>query len=203
MVILCGYETVKDALVNHAEEFSGRGTLPIFHDVNKENGVIFANGENWKVMRRFALTTLRDFGMGKRTLEDKINEECDFLAQKLEFFKGKPFENTMIINGAIANIIVSILLGHRFDYEDPKFLRLMSIINENIRVLASPSVMFYNTFPSLMHWLPGNHHKIHSNVAEFQRFIRETFTDYRDKLDINDQRNLIDVFLVKQKENIP
>ncbi|XP_053565561.1 cytochrome P450 2K4 [Bombina bombina] len=203
MVILCGYETVKDALVNHAEEFSGRGTLPIFHDINKGNGIIFANGENWKVMRRFTLTTLRDFGMGRRTLEDKINEECDFLAQKLEAFKGKPFENTMIMNGAVANIIVAILLGHRFDYEDPKFLRLMSIINENIRLLGSPAVMLYNIFPSLMRWIPGNHKTVHKNIAEFQRFIKETFTSYKDHLDVNDQRNLIDVFLVKQKEEKP
>ncbi|KAM4694847.1 cytochrome P450 2F2-like [Discoglossus pictus] len=203
MVILWGYETVKDALINHADEFAGRGWSPIFNEMSKGNGIVFSNGENWKVMRRFALATLRDFGMGKRTLEDKINEESDYLIKKLESFEGKPFQNKMIINGAAANIIVSILLGHRFEYESPVFLRLMSLINENIRLLASPMVMLYNTFPSLIRWLPGSHKTIHGNVEEFKSFIRGTFTKYKDQLDINDQRNLIDVFLVKQREEHP
>ncbi|KAM4694848.1 cytochrome P450 2K1-like isoform 1-T1 [Discoglossus pictus] len=203
MVILCGYETVKDALVNHADEFSGRAKIPIFDETSKGNGVVFSNGENWKVMRRFTLSTLRDFGMGKKSLEDKINEECDSLIKKFDSFKGKPFENTTVMNGAVANIIVSILLGHRFDYENPIFLRLMSLINENIRLLGSPSVMLYNTFPSLMRWLPGNHKKIHGNIAEFHKFVIDILTKYKDQLDINDQRNLIDAFLVKQQEEKP
>ncbi|KAM4694433.1 cytochrome P450 2K1-like [Discoglossus pictus] len=202
-VIICGYEAVKDALVNHADEFAGRGNVPIINDIAWGYGVLFSDGENWKVMRRFTITTLRDFGMGKKTLEDRINEETDFLVQKFESFNGKPFENTMILNAAVANIIVSILLGHRFDCEDPKFLRLMSLMNENIRLLGSANIRLYNTFPSLVRWLPGNHQKVHENATELQRFIRDTFTKHREDLDINDQRNLIDAFLVKQREEKP
>ncbi|CAJ0934878.1 unnamed protein product [Ranitomeya imitator] len=38
MVILCGYETVKDALVNYAEEFSDRPYIPIFQDLTRGYG---------------------------------------------------------------------------------------------------------------------------------------------------------------------
>ncbi|KAM4694850.1 cytochrome P450 2K4-like isoform 1-T2 [Discoglossus pictus] len=203
IVILCGYETVKDALVNHADEFSERPIVPIFEVISKGNGVIFSHGENWKVMRRFMLSTLRDFGMGKKTIEDKISEESESLVQAMNSFKGKPFDNTMIINGAVANIIVSIILGSRFDYENPKFQRLMRIINENIMLVGSPSVMLYNTYPSVMSWLPGSHKRVHENVKEMHSFITETFTKQKKELDINDQRNLIDVFLVKQQEEKP
>ncbi|XP_077345095.1 cytochrome P450 2K1-like [Lithobates pipiens] len=203
MVIICGYKTVKDALVNHADEFSGRPHVPVFIESNKEHGLIFSNGSNWKAMRRFTLSTLRDFGMGKRTIEEKITEECQKLITVFKSYKGKPFENTMIMNAAVANIIVSILLGHRFDYDDPKLLRLLTIINDNIRILGSPMVLLYNAFPYLVRWLPGNHRQVNPNVVEMHTFIRETFTNQRDQLDVNDQRNLIDVFLVKQKEEKP
>ncbi len=54
-------------------------------------GILFANGESWKEMRRFALSTLRDFGMGKRVAEEKILEECQYLIQMFEEHKGMEF----------------------------------------------------------------------------------------------------------------
>ncbi|XP_073481334.1 cytochrome P450 2K1-like [Aquarana catesbeiana] len=203
MVVLCGYETVKDALVNHAEEFSARPYVPVFFDMFKEHGLIFSNGNNWKAMRRFTLSTLRDFGMGKRTIEDTITKESQCLIKVLKAYKGKPFENTMIMNAAVANIIVSILLGHRFDYDDPKLLRLLTIVNDNARNVGTPMVLLYNAFPSVVRWLPGNHRDIIPSMEELHTFIRETFTNQRNHLDVNDQRNFIDVFLVKQKEEKP
>ncbi|KAM8953690.1 cytochrome P450 2K4-like isoform 2-T2 [Pelodytes ibericus] len=203
IVVLCGYESVKDALINHADAFSGRSILPLFHSISKGHGVIFSNGENWKVMRRFTLSTLRDFGMGKQIIEDKISEESDSLVEVLESFKGKPFNSGIIINTAVANIIVSILLGHRFDYNNPTLLKLMKLINENIRIAGSPMVLLYNTYPSVMRWLPGTHKKAFQNAVELQNFFKETFVKLRDELNVNDQRNLIDRFLIKQQEEKP
>ncbi|XP_063771324.1 cytochrome P450 2K4-like isoform X2 [Pseudophryne corroboree] len=140
MVVLAGYEAVKDALINHAEEFGERGIVKMLKDMDKEKGLISSNGENWKVMRRFTITTLRDFGMGKSTIEDKIAEESVHLTNHIASFKGKQFDDLMILNAAVANIIVAILLGHRMSYEDPQFKRLLSLTNENVRLLGAPMV---------------------------------------------------------------
>ncbi|XP_073530059.1 cytochrome P450 2C5-like [Phyllobates terribilis] len=203
VVVLCGYDAVKDALVNHAEEFSGRPKVPIFHEIIKGHGVIFAFDDNWKVMRRFTLSTLRDFGMGRETIENKISEEGDFLVKEFRSYKGEPFDNTMIINAAVSNIIVSILLSNRFDYEDPTLLKLLKIVNDNIHLLGSPMAMLYNAFPSVMRWCSRVQKTVARNVDEMHAFIRETFTSHRKQLDVNDQRNLIDSFLVKQREENP
>ncbi|XP_069830382.1 cytochrome P450 2K6-like [Dendropsophus ebraccatus] len=199
MVVLTGYETVKDALVNNAEDFGERGVPYIFKNLDKEMGVIFSNGENWKIMRRFTITTLRDFGMGKSTIEEKIADECTYLTTYFASFKGKPFDNTLILNAAVANIIVAILLGIRMDYDDSQFKRLLSLTNEYIRLLGSPMVGLVNVFPFL--WIfPGSHKTIERNMKELRDFIRRTFVEHLKNLDENDQRSLIDVFLVKQKE---
>lgn len=47
VVVLCGYEVVKEALVDHAEEFGGRGQLVVFSkDLNE-------HGEDWRVAKLF------------------------------------------------------------------------------------------------------------------------------------------------------
>ena len=38
VVVLAGYKTVKQALVNHAEEFGDRDTPPIFNDLFNGHG---------------------------------------------------------------------------------------------------------------------------------------------------------------------
>lgn len=40
--------------------------------VLENGGVIFSENEQWKEQRRFALQTLRDFGMGRNFMEEKI-----------------------------------------------------------------------------------------------------------------------------------
>ncbi|KAG9465929.1 hypothetical protein GDO78_017513 [Eleutherodactylus coqui] len=150
-------------------------------------------------MRRFTISTLRDFGMGKSTIEEKIAEECVSLNKYFASFKGKPFESTMILNAAVANIIVAILLGYRMEYDDPQFKRLLDLTNENIRLLGKPMVSLTNIFP-LLEYFPGSHKTILKNADELYDFIRRTFVEYLKNLDENDQRSFIDVFLVKQKE---
>ncbi|XP_063771232.1 cytochrome P450 2K6-like isoform X3 [Pseudophryne corroboree] len=141
MVVLSGYDTIKDALINHAEEFSDRLVPPIMSKMAKDNGIIYANGENWKVMRRFTISTLRDFGMGKKSIENKIVEEAACLTQAIKSYGGKPFDNLPVINAAVANIIVSILLNRRFEYDDPTILKLMYLINTNIKLMGKPIAM--------------------------------------------------------------
>ncbi|NXX42527.1 CP2K6 protein, partial [Tricholaema leucomelas] len=202
VVVISGYETVKEALVNQADAFSERPKIPIFEDLTGGNGIVFARGENWKVMRRFTLTTLRDFGMGKKAIEDRIVEEYGYLADRIGSQEGKPFEASKMLNAAVANIIVSILLGKRFDYRDSRFLRLQHLTNESMRLAGKPLVTLYNIFPHLGFLLRANKTLL-QNRNEFHAFVETTFLEYLKMLDKNDQRSLIDAFLVKQQEEKP
>ncbi|NXT07886.1 CP2K1 protein, partial [Prunella fulvescens] len=200
VVVISGYETVKEALVNQADAFVERPKIPVFEDLtSKGNGVVFAHGENWKVMRRFTLTALRDFGMGKKAIEDRIVEEYGHLADSIASQEGNPIDASKIINAAVANIIVSILLGKRFDYKDSRFVRLINLTNENMRLAGKPLVTMYNIFPYLGFLLRANKALLR-NRDEFHDFIQVTFVEHLKNLDKNDQRSFIDAFLVKQQE---
>ncbi|XP_063771213.1 cytochrome P450 2K6-like [Pseudophryne corroboree] len=199
-VVLAGYETVKDALVNHAEDFGERARIEIFKTMDKGMGLSFSHGDNWKVMRRFTIKTLRDYGMGKSTIEDKIVEECGHLIQYVSSFKGQRIDDPMILNAGVGNIIVSILFGQRMDYNDPTFRKLISLTDQNNKYLGSPMVSIYNIFPFLG-FLPGTHKIVSSNTDKLVEYATQTFTERLKDLDENGQRGYIDAFLVKQKED--
>ncbi|XP_072337674.1 cytochrome P450 2K1-like [Scyliorhinus torazame] len=199
VVVLTGFETVKDALINHAEEFGERAHVPIFETTVKGHGIIFGHGESWKQMRRFTLTTLRDFGMGKKIIEDKIIEETNFLIKIFESYKGHSFNPTVKLNSAVANMICSIVFGDRFDYEDEKFVSLVKRVSENVQLGGTAVVQLYNAFPFLR-FLPGSHKTFISNskqnIASFKAFCN----DHCQELDENDPRSFIDAFMLRQQQ---
>ncbi|XP_078096813.1 cytochrome P450 2K1-like [Mustelus asterias] len=150
-------------------------------------------------MRRFTLTTLREFGMGKKTIEDKIIEETEFLIKMFDSYKGQSFNATIKLNAAVANIICSILFGDRFDYEDERFVGILKRLSENIRLAGSPMVQLYNAFPFLG-FLPGSHKTFFSNTEENIAYLKTLFINHHQNLDENDLRSFIDAFMLRQQQ---
>ncbi|XP_078251790.1 uncharacterized protein LOC144591607 [Rhinoraja longicauda] len=197
-VVLTGYETVKDALINHPDVFGGRAHVPIFEEVAKGHGIIFGHGDSWKQMRRFTVSTLRDFGMGRKTIEDKITEETHFLIKMFESHKGQEFNPTFKLNAAVANIICSIVFGDRFDYDDERFNILVKGINENIQLAGSPTIQIYNAFPILR--FLGSRNKLLQNNSSNCGIIKNLINENDQKLDANNPRGFIDTYLLKQNQ---
>uniref|UniRef100_G1SQJ4 unspecific monooxygenase n=1 Tax=Oryctolagus cuniculus TaxID=9986 RepID=G1SQJ4_RABIT len=172
-VVLHGYEAVKEALVDLGEDFAGRGSFPMAEKVNKGLGITFSNANTWKEMRRFSLMTLRNFGMGKRSIENRVQEEARCLVEELRETNASPCDPTFILGCAPCNVICSIIFHNRFDYKDEEFLKLMEKLNENVRILSSPWLQVSNNFP-----------------------------EHQKSLEVNDPRDFIDCFLIKmEKEN--
>ncbi|KAL8219995.1 UNVERIFIED_CONTAM: hypothetical protein K2H54_037493 [Gekko kuhli] len=147
VVVLYGYEAVKEALVDHAEEFSGRGHLATVDDFVQGFGIAFANGERWRQLRRFTLSTLRNFGMGRRSIEERIQEEAHFLVEEFRKTNGSAFDPTFFLSRSVSNVICSIVFGQRFDYQDKDFLTLLAKINENfVGMSAASDVALSNLF---------------------------------------------------------
>ncbi|XP_073399235.1 cytochrome P450 2K1-like [Dendrobates tinctorius] len=199
MVILAGYRIVKEALVTRAEDFGERAIAPIFETLFKGHGIIFSNGETWKSMRRFTISTLRDFGMGKKSVEARIQDELMPLIESFRSHNGKPFSTHMLINSAVSNVICSIIFGKRFEYDDPTFEKLIKMLDENAKLVGTPAVLLYNYYPFLGSLL-GLHKKVEQNNNDLKSFISQCSKNRRLDLDANDITGYIDAYLLKQEQ---
>uniref|UniRef100_A0A8C8ZCP8 Cytochrome P450 n=1 Tax=Prolemur simus TaxID=1328070 RepID=A0A8C8ZCP8_PROSS len=200
MVVLHGYEAVKEALIDHGEVFSGRGYFPVSERTSKGLGIIFSNGNRWKEIRRFALMTLRNFGMGKRSIEERIQEEARCLVEELRKTKASSCDPTFILGCAPCNVICSIIFQSRFDYKDQDFLTLMERFNKNFKILSSVWIQLCNNFPVLLDYFPGIHNKLFENIALTKSYILEKTKEHQESLDINNPRDFIDCFLIKMEQ---
>uniref|UniRef100_A0A8C2BSB0 Uncharacterized protein n=1 Tax=Cyprinus carpio TaxID=7962 RepID=A0A8C2BSB0_CYPCA len=132
IVVLDGYKLVKEVYLTHDDSLAGRPILPLFYDIVGDKGLVAATGYKWKQQRRFALSTLRNFGVGKKSLEPSISLECCILNEAVSNEQGRPFDPRSLLSNAVANVICVLVFGHRFEYSDNGFQSLLKNINEAV-----------------------------------------------------------------------
>ncbi|GAB6023743.1 hypothetical protein CHUAL_008499 [Chamberlinius hualienensis] len=131
-LILNDFESIKQAFKVQGETFSGRCHMTDFEDGDGEiSGVIMTDGDYWKQHRRFIIRNLRDYGIGKSTLEPLILNEIQYFLAEVRKHDGKgPFELRNYLAMSMTNNIHILVHGRRYDYEDPVILDLIKSLNE-------------------------------------------------------------------------
>ncbi|KAH7720903.1 Protein CYP-14A2 [Aphelenchoides avenae] len=106
LVCLNTFETIKEALVTKGEHFVGKLQTPpqqFFSDGKPNKGLLNGYGQNWREQRRVSLTILRNFGMGKGLMEQKVMGSVGDMLDHLEGMEDKTavdmFEPLMVGTG--------------------------------------------------------------------------------------------------------
>jgi hypothetical protein len=118
MLFIGDFAALKDAFYKQGDIFSDRPRNDVsevlgYTPGTGEYGIAFSNGNIWQRNRRFGLQALRGFGVGEKSLEQRIVNEISFLAKEIDKMEGRPFTTRVFTMNAFTNIVCAILFGDR------------------------------------------------------------------------------------------
>nr|XP_048309058.1 cytochrome P450 2J3-like isoform X2 [Myodes glareolus] len=200
-VIVSSLPLIKEAFTHLEENFMSRPQFPLQNLVFNENGLIFSSGQTWKEQRRFALMTLRNFGLGKKSIEQRIQEEAQHLVGVIKEEEGQPFDPHFKINKAVSNIICSITFGERFEYHDSQFQELLRLMDKATSLTSSKMVRLYNIFPWIMKHLPGSHQTTLDTWRQLKSYVSDIVENHRRDWNPDEPRDFIDAFLTEMTKH--
>nr|DBA20835.1 TPA: hypothetical protein GDO54_017578 [Pyxicephalus adspersus] len=201
IVVVTGYQALKEVFLDYGDAFLNRGSIPVFDRLfNSEVGLPLSNGESWKQLRQFSLITLKDFGMGRKTLEEPMQEEAHHLVEYFRNTKGLPFNPILCFSQVSANVMCSVLFGKRYSYKDPDFQRLLHIVNNTFISMSSFWGQLFDIYDVIMRNVPGPHHKTCNCLLELEEFVREKTEICKATLNASNPRHVIDCFLIQMEK---
>ncbi|KAM9770679.1 cytochrome P450 2U1 [Menidia menidia] len=202
LVVLNGYEVVKDALSNHADVFSDRPDIPVISIMTKRKGIVFAPyGPVWKQQRRFCHATLRSFGLGKLSLEPCIHQGLATIKAELLRLSGERGQGgvdlTPLISNAVSNVICSMVLGQRFHHEDREFRTLLDLMVHGLEICVNSAAVLINVFPCLYYLPFGVFKELRRVERDITVFLKRIIANHRETLNPDNLRDLTDMYFMK------
>ncbi|XP_064647300.1 cytochrome P450 2U1-like isoform X2 [Lineus longissimus] len=199
LVVLASWFILREWLMTKNLPPGPKGLVAaIIDNLRNGAGVLGSNGQAWKEQRRFTLSVLRDFGMGKIMIQEKIQEEATGLLRELEQYNNKNIDLKLLLTMSVSNIICSIVFGQRYEYNDDEFRNCLKMVNFSV-TKARLATLATDVFPFLQ-YLPGDlFHikKIRKNQETLMEYFHKKINEHKDSLDQENIRSFIDAYLVE------
>ncbi|KAH3835359.1 cytochrome P450 2J2-like [Dreissena polymorpha] len=201
MVFLNGHDAIHEAFVTRADDFSDRPEW-VFKVPYK--GLIFESGAAWKNMRKFTFQALRDFGVGKASLEEIILKEVDSATDYLSSTIGEPTSLRDMTSMMVTNVIYHIIFGKRLEFHSQEMLDVLD--NMGRVLLEGAPIDVVRLVPKSVLKLVGNKQRkpdgyFDKSATWIFSHINGHIEEHRKTYDGNHIRDFIDLYLKKEMED--
>lgn len=211
IVSVANYEKIVETFQKDGDAYAGRiSNMQELMQLLRGGtyGVIDTWGDIWRDQRRFALHVLRDFGLGKDLMQQRVLDEVSGMIEDIQ--KGiaeKADEQNIprLIDIAVGSIINSLMFGYRFRAEhEHEFSILKKHLDTFIKCVSSPFVLIGFDRPNLLRNLPVFKHywdaMLKANRGFFDFFDRQ-IEQHRKEIDFESDSqptDYVEAFLREQ-----
>ena len=92
------------------------------------SGIVLSEGPHNTEQRRFSLRAMRDFGIGTKSIESRIQDDLLEFLEKIQKHEGEAIEHTRIFNSHIVSTLWSVVMTDKL--EKSKLDNLVYIVTE-------------------------------------------------------------------------
>ena len=163
-------------------------------------GIVFSHGDHWKEQRRFAMRTLKEFGVGKSAAQTVINDEIAKLVEELRMDAGEVINLKFRTNMAVVNTLWEILNGEKSDPDNAQMTDVFRSTAEFIQ--ENPMTGPIMIMPWLRHFpfFKTKFEKARSSPQNMRKLTSQSIKKHMETYDETHQRDFIDAYLKKMSE---
>ncbi|CAK8695941.1 unnamed protein product [Clavelina lepadiformis] len=142
-------------------------------------------------------------GLERKGVDSCVNDEVPFLLESLQATGGKAFDILSILAKASCNVLCSVMLGKRYEYDDDTLCRLVKIFSDVYHSsFDNFSLQMFVFAPKSIYIYPfsQSYKKMEKLLEDFEEIINKVITEHEEAFDKEHPRDLMDAFLKIMKE---
>ncbi|XP_062603835.1 cytochrome P450 2B9-like [Saccostrea cucullata] len=200
IIVVCGYDTIKEVLVKHGESTSAHPATFGFSEYFELTGIAGGSGTIWRNQRKFGHDTLQAIDSGSDDLESRVLGEVSDFLNEIDKMEGRPFDVSRLIKTSHYNIISSLLFGQRFAHEDATLTRLVDLVDEAMDIFPDQGLL---NFMEWLKYIPGDPFKVRRRrclVDEIFKIVQKSIDEHKETLENPKTFDFIYSFLNEQKK---
>uniref|UniRef100_A0A1I8BAA3 Cytochrome P450 n=1 Tax=Meloidogyne hapla TaxID=6305 RepID=A0A1I8BAA3_MELHA len=184
-LVIAGHKQMQELLVNsnYADIFADRPTFSysygVFNNFQPDgDGIVLARQQVWKKNRSFAMSALKNLGMGRSEMENRINVHKNALILRLTEIANN--KNGIVVDidkqfdFCAGNVIHDLIFGrHYIEYNHPEFVHLKQLIDNAIKEVASVQMLIVNCWPWARALFPAYWRYVRQGFALQRFFLKE------------------------------
>uniref|UniRef100_A0A0K0FGA5 Cytochrome P450 18a1 (inferred by orthology to a D. melanogaster protein) n=1 Tax=Strongyloides venezuelensis TaxID=75913 RepID=A0A0K0FGA5_STRVS len=151
-IVFADYDSINEALVRNDDNFLGRnvnGYPEKLISIKPNTGVIFSEGEEWRDQRRLSLHILRNFGMSRTIMQDKIHLVVQDFYEYVDSLKDKDnVDIEKILQLSVGNVINLILFGFMYSHTDSEeYFEFIEAHENLLKLMTSWEIKLLSLIP--------------------------------------------------------
>ncbi|GFR22674.1 cytochrome P450 2J3 [Trichonephila clavata] len=201
-VSLGSVKIVREAYITKSECFGDR-TLEysLLHHAFRE-GIIYLNGEHWKVIRKFFLAVLKERGTVsiKNSFSGDLYDSIKSTINDIKALKGEPFNTVELLNDKCTANLRLTVFGN-VGASDEKLQRCNELYVREMLSMTPVNMLTCGNFPRYF-ILPfkSDYHSCVKSHAEFEGILYEIIKEHEKTYDEENIRDVIDEYF-KERNN--
>uniref|UniRef100_H2ZKY1 Uncharacterized protein n=1 Tax=Ciona savignyi TaxID=51511 RepID=H2ZKY1_CIOSA len=207
VVVLNSYEAIVEALINQGDKFNGRVHNFFTNLSSNGHGILFIEGEKWRIQRKFGTRALAGAGVHGKTYEQRVLEESAHLIEVFRSKDEKPFNIEVIyltpLIFAVANVINGIIMQEKCE-EGNESLSVQLLHMRSRIVMLFPLGRAINIFGNIPTLLSCRNIKLASwSIYLISEIFAAALEQHEKDHDAAHPRDLVDLFISEMQRKRP